>query len=182
MKYYCPFQKRRRVGIFWITFDRNKIETCGFHHSKEQCPGYNYMSNSIGQAIEQSGEFLLGMFWTIFWKHFPFGFDFRYSHSIEKIFLFRSRQGRARWHVPFRLYKHFPESSEIGQMTYNDCKLGQDKGNLPRWVEQWCLFLVSKWSYVTKSRFSKYRLSTHNNGKMLKFQKSWFCDIRSLWN
>ena len=24
------------VSIFWITFDRNKIESCGFHHYKEQ--------------------------------------------------------------------------------------------------------------------------------------------------
>jgi hypothetical protein len=38
---YYPFQNRRTVGIFSITFDRNKIETCLFLRSKEDslaCP------------------------------------------------------------------------------------------------------------------------------------------------
>ncbi len=47
--YYYPFQNRMHLTVNWITFDRNKIESCGFHHSKEKCWGYKYMANSIGQ-------------------------------------------------------------------------------------------------------------------------------------
>ncbi len=34
--YYCPFQNKRRAGIFGITFDRNKIEICGSHYPKQE--------------------------------------------------------------------------------------------------------------------------------------------------
>ena len=34
--YYYPFQNRRTVGIFSITFDRNMLETCAFLRSKEE--------------------------------------------------------------------------------------------------------------------------------------------------
>ena len=30
------FQNKKRVSIFEITFDMNKIETCGFHYLKEE--------------------------------------------------------------------------------------------------------------------------------------------------
>ena len=48
------------VGIFAITFDRNKIETWGFHHSTEDRGGHSGMSIFIGQYIDQSREFLDG--------------------------------------------------------------------------------------------------------------------------
>jgi hypothetical protein len=55
---YYPIQNKRQVAIFRITFDRNEIENCGFHHSKEQYLGNKYIYNSIGQASDQSAEFL----------------------------------------------------------------------------------------------------------------------------
>ena len=54
------------VGIFAITFDRNKIETWGFHHSTEDTGEHPGMSISIGQYIEQSGEFLMDIIKTRF--------------------------------------------------------------------------------------------------------------------
>jgi hypothetical protein len=34
--YHCPFQTKRRMDSFGITFDRNKIEICSFPRSKEE--------------------------------------------------------------------------------------------------------------------------------------------------
>ena len=45
------------VRIFAITFDRNTIETWGFHHSTGDTVGHPCMSIPIGQYIDQSGEF-----------------------------------------------------------------------------------------------------------------------------
>jgi hypothetical protein len=50
------------------------------------------------------------MVWTVFGNDFSFDFYFQPTHSIEKIVLFRSVQGRGRWFVPFRSYMYFPES------------------------------------------------------------------------
>ena len=45
-------------GIFAITFDRNKVEIWGFHHSIEDSLEHRHTSNPIGEYIDQSGEFL----------------------------------------------------------------------------------------------------------------------------
>jgi hypothetical protein len=61
-------------------------------------------------SLEYRNLIFNGMVWTIFWKHFSFDFDFQCNHSIDKIVLFRSVQGRARWLAPFRSYTHLSES------------------------------------------------------------------------
>ena len=72
-----------------------------------------YIWNSIGQAIDQSGEFFVDILNAIFWGHFKFDFDLWYDHSIEKTVLFRSAQGRHFYHVPLKSYKHVPESPDF---------------------------------------------------------------------
>jgi hypothetical protein len=46
------------VGIFAITLERKELETCGFHHSRENSVGHKSMLNLISPAVDQSGEFL----------------------------------------------------------------------------------------------------------------------------
>ncbi len=45
-------------GIFAITQERKELETCGFHHSRENSAGHKSMLNLIGPAVDQSDEFL----------------------------------------------------------------------------------------------------------------------------
>ncbi len=45
------------------------------------------------------------MVWTLFGNDFSLDFYFQPTHSIEKIVLFRSVQGRGGWLVPFRSYR-----------------------------------------------------------------------------
>jgi hypothetical protein len=46
------------VSIFSITREWKELETCGFHHSRENSAGHKSMLNLIGAAVDQSGEFL----------------------------------------------------------------------------------------------------------------------------
>ena len=56
------------VGIFVITFDRNKIETWDFHRSTADRVGHAGMVIFIGQYTDQSGELLLDIIKTRFWR------------------------------------------------------------------------------------------------------------------
>ena len=50
------------IGIFTITFDRNKIEVWSCHRSTEDRIEHPDMSTFTGQYIERSGEFLDGYY------------------------------------------------------------------------------------------------------------------------
>ncbi len=79
------FKKKRGVGIFWITFDRYKIESCGFHHSRENSAGHKSMLNLIGPAVNQSSEFLKTFRPMKFLKHFYIWFlVFRWPSGRKK--------------------------------------------------------------------------------------------------
>ncbi len=99
------------------------------------------------------------MMWTVFGKDSSFDFDFQTSHSIEKIVLFQSEQDRGRWLALFRSYMHFPESRRNRLNDSNHLKMGQGRGNRPRWVDWCCLFLVLKRSRVAKWRSTKFQRS-----------------------
>ncbi len=45
---YCPFQKRRRLGIFWIILDRYKIDGRSFCYWKEAYPAYLWAWPTVG--------------------------------------------------------------------------------------------------------------------------------------
>jgi hypothetical protein len=46
------------LDIFAITQERKELETCGFHHSRENSAGHKIMLNLIGPVVDQSCEFL----------------------------------------------------------------------------------------------------------------------------
>jgi hypothetical protein len=47
MNYYCSFQNKRRIDIFWISFHRSKIESCAFHYWKEEMETYQTLHYKI---------------------------------------------------------------------------------------------------------------------------------------
>ena len=49
------------MGIFAITQERKGLESCGFHYSTEDSVGHKIMSNLIGPAVDQSGEFSINI-------------------------------------------------------------------------------------------------------------------------
>ena len=102
------------LTVFRITREQKEIETCGFHHSKENIQRHETMPKFDWSAIDQSDDFLMEILKSVFWKTFPLDFDLRFDHSIEKIVLFQSTQGRSCQLVPFRSYKGFPESPDFG--------------------------------------------------------------------
>ena len=59
--YYRLLSEIVAVAISGITFARNMIETCGFHHSRGNSVGHKTMLNLIGPAVDQSGEFLINI-------------------------------------------------------------------------------------------------------------------------
>jgi hypothetical protein len=65
-------------------------------------------------------------------KAYSFYLNFQCSHSMKKIVLFPSVQGRARWRFSFRRYTHFPEDPEIVQMTSKHSRNGLGRGTQPR--------------------------------------------------
>ena len=82
-------------------------------------------------------ELANGQCWSICDGHFEnaviilslVDFEPRLGHLIEKIVFFLSRQGGARQLILFKSYTYFAESTEIGQVTFNNPKMGQDRGN-----------------------------------------------------
>ena len=65
---YYRFQNIRAVTVFWITFDRNKIARCGFHHSRAKTQTHQSTLKSDWLANDQSDAFSMDMFCTIFWR------------------------------------------------------------------------------------------------------------------
>ena len=73
-----------------ISRERKQLATCGFHHLKEDTGARKFTIKSDWSVIDQSGEFSLDILKTIDPTFFPFDFESKGDHSIEKIVLFRS--------------------------------------------------------------------------------------------
>ena len=72
----------------------------------------------------------------------------------------------------------FLRAPKIGQMSSNHPKMGQDRGNRPRWVECWRLFLVLKrlnWKSLSRD-LSKFQ----HSAATAEFRKSQFSGLQSL--
>ena len=86
--------KKRRSERMHITFEGKVMETCGFHHLKEDIAGRIYRSKYDWSAIHQSRESSLAIFTIKYSAYFLINFEFESDHTIEKIVVFRSTQGR----------------------------------------------------------------------------------------
>ena len=64
-------------------------------------------------AIHQSGVRSLDIFTMKYSAYFLINFESESDHTIEKIVLFRSTQGRPFYLVPFKSYKNFPETPDF---------------------------------------------------------------------
>ena len=126
---YYPFQKIRQLGRILITFDRKVIETCGFHHLKEDTGAHRYDSKFDWLSIHQSGECSLDIFTIKYLAHFLINFESESDHTIEKTVLFRSTQGRPFQLVSFKSYKSFPETPDFSQLTLDQFQNHMGWGN-----------------------------------------------------
>ena len=79
-----------------ITFEGKVIETCGFHHLKENTGARRSTVEIMNWPVVSHGQILMNILKRMWWKLFSLDFEFKGDHSIEKIVLFRSAQGRAR--------------------------------------------------------------------------------------
>ncbi len=97
------------------------------------------------------------------------------NDSIEKIKLFRSTQERTLYLIPFKSYEHFPERSEIGQLTTGHSKMYLNRGIRPCWNDWWYLFSFSDWSCAKNSRLWNFILLDN------EVRKTYISKVWSYW-
>ena len=79
---YYPFQKSMQSVVFWITFDRNKIETCGFHCLIAKTQTHMFISKIVSKeksenwffrgSLENHAGFLVTVI-EVYWFFYIFG-------------------------------------------------------------------------------------------------------------
>ena len=72
-----------------------QLAICGFHHLKENTGARKCRVKFDWSVIDQSSKFSLDILKTIDPTFFPFDFESKDGHSIEKMVLFRSTEDRA---------------------------------------------------------------------------------------